>query len=405
MAWEYVHPDDREDVLNWLERLGAGETTEPVEYRARHADGSWRWMEAHGNNQLDNPAVEGYVINSRDITARKERQRELEELTSQYQALVENFPSGGVFLFDEDLRYVRAGGEDLSEAGLSSAEVEGNTSHDLYPDEIADEHARHFEQALAGERRAFRQEYRGLQYEIRTVPIRDDTGAVIYGMAVSRNITQLAEQKRELERQNERLEEFASVVSHDLRNPLQTAGGWLELAKADCDSTHLDDIGDAHERMDALIEDLLALAQGGETVGSTEAVSLSSLIEKCWEVVPSENATLNVETDRTISADRSRLQQLLENLFSNAVEHGGEDVTVRVDDLTEGFYIADDGVGIPEGEREDIFGAGYSTAEEGTGFGLRIAKQVVEAHGWDIRVIDSDDDGAQFEITGVDTPE
>jgi signal transduction histidine kinase len=62
-------------------------------------------------------------------------------------------------------------------------------------------------------------------------------------------------------------------------------------------------------------------------------------------------------------------------------------------------------VGIPEGEREDIFGAGYSTAEEGTGFGLRIAKQVVEAHGWDIRVIDSDDDGAQFEITGVDTPE
>ncbi|MFC7057160.1 sensor histidine kinase [Halovenus salina] len=122
-------------------------------------------------------------------------------------------------------------------------------------------------------------------------------------------------------------------------------------------------------------------------------------------MVPSENAALTVETDQTISADRSRLQQLLENLFANAVEHGGKDVTVRVGDLKEGFYVADDGVGIPEGEREDIFEAGYSTAEEGTGFGLRIAKQIVDAHGWDIRVTDSDDDGAQFEITGIDTPE
>jgi len=94
---------------------------------------------------------------------------------------------------------------------------------------------------------------------------------------------------------------------------------------------------------------------------------------------------------------------LLKNLFANAVEHSGEGVTVEISDLPDGFYIADGGVGIPEGEREKIFGAGYSTAEEGTGFGLRIVRQIADAHGWAIQVIDSDDGETRVEITGVDT--
>lgn len=134
-------------------------------------------------------------------------------------------------------------------------------------------------------------------------------------------------------------------------------------------------------------------------------MSISALADHCWEMVPEERATLTVETDRTVSADRSRLRQLLGNLFANTAEHGGRDVTVRVGSLTDGFYVADDGVGIPEEEREDIFEPGYSTTADGTGFGLRIVKKIADAHGWDIKVTGSDNGGARFEITEVDIVE
>jgi PAS domain S-box-containing protein len=78
-AWEYVHPEDRERVAEQFEDWvgDAGQTSPVVEYRTRHADGTWRWMESRGNNRTDDPAVEGVVINSRDVTERKERQQQL----------------------------------------------------------------------------------------------------------------------------------------------------------------------------------------------------------------------------------------------------------------------------------------------------------------------------------------
>ena len=70
--------------------------------------------------------------------------------------------------------------------------------------------------------------------------------------------------------------------------------------------------------------------------------------------------------------------------------------------LEDGFYVEDDGPGIPEENRTDIFDSGYSTTGEGTGFGLSIVKRVAEAHGWDITVTESEVGGARFEITGVE---
>jgi PAS domain S-box-containing protein len=417
-AWEYIHPDDREAVRETFEEwLATSETTEPIEYRARHADGSWRWMEAHGNNQLDNPAVEGYVVNSRDVTARRERDQEVREIRSQYRTLVENFPDGGVFLFDEDLRYVRAGGEGLRDVGLSADDVEGRTPHDLFPDGIAEETADYYRTTLAGESCTYEQEYRGDRYRVRTIPIRAGGADAAYGVAVSRNVTDEVERERELERQNERLAEFAGIVSHDLRNPLTVAEGRLELARTECDSAHLDRAGDAIDRCQALVEDVLALARDGDTVGRPEPVPLGDLAAECWEAIPSDGATLRVESDRTVSADRSRLQRLFENLFSNAVEHGstspdsqtpedavehgGRGVTVTVGDLADGFYVADDGVGIPDDAGMDVFEAGFSTDDGGTGFGLRIVERIVRAHGWEIRATDAEAGGARFEVTGV----
>lgn len=208
----------------------------------------------------------------------------------------------------------------------------------------------------------------------------DDGGDFAGNVGVVRDITDRKAREEELERKNWRLEEFASVVSHDLRNPLNVALLRVELVKEDCESDHLDPQEHALDRMTVLVEDLLTLARQGETVSGLEAVSLEPVVEASWRSVETVDATLITETDSTILTDLNRLKQLFENLFRNAIEHAGEDVTVTVGRLAVGIYVADDGPGIPEEDREELFVAGLSPAEAGTGFGLTIVKQIVEAH-------------------------
>jgi PAS domain S-box-containing protein len=220
-------------------------------------------------------------------------------------------------------------------------------------------------------------------------------------VAMDRDITDQREREAALVRQNERLDRFTSVVSHDLRNPLQVATGRLELLRENCDSEHVGPIGSALDRMDDLIEDLLTLAQDGEAAMEMGPVELGSLVEICWSTVATGEATLSVEAALTVEADRDQLQQLFENLIRNAVEHGGDDVTVTVGATESGFYREDDGPGVPESERGEIFEMGYSTGTDGTGFGLSIVERIVDAHGWEIAVTEGQTGGARFEVSGA----
>ncbi|RNJ26417.1 PAS domain S-box protein [Halosegnis longus] len=227
-------------------------------------------------------------------------------------------------------------------------------------------------------------------------------GSIVTALEQIEQLERLRDREQELSEQNERLDEFASIVSHDLRNPLNVAVGRVELARETGELDHLDAVERANERMSALIDDLLTLARQGSRVSDVEAVDLRGLASGCWANVSTADATLDLQTDRSISADRSRLQQLLENLMRNALDHAGDDVTVTIGDLDVGFYVEDDGPGVPAEIRGEIFDAGYSTDPSGTGFGLSIVEQIVSGHGWDITVTDGTDGGARFEITGVD---
>ena len=216
----------------------------------------------------------------------------------------------------------------------------------------------------------------------------------------------LRERNAELRRQNERLDQFASIVSHDLRNPLNVAQGRLELARETGEETHFEALAGALDRMNAIISDMLAFARQGRAVENPEKLELADLAERAWNDVDTDDVQLSIESNVVLEAHESRLVQALENLFRNAWEHGGEDIStvwVGTVDGGGGFYVEDDGVGIPETNREKVFESGYTSTEAGTGFGLAIVEAVVEAHGWTIDLVEGRNGGARFQIEGVET--
>lgn len=220
-------------------------------------------------------------------------------------------------------------------------------------------------------------------------------------MGVVRDITERKRRERELARQRDRLDEFAGVVSHDLRNPLNLAAGHLELAMDECDSEHLTTVAEAHDRMKGLIDDVLSLARAGETVGDPEPVALADVIHDAWQTVGTPTAEFNAFSELEVMADERRFRELVENLVGNAIDHGGEKVTVTVGDLDDGFYVADNGPGISPDDRESVFEHGYTTTDDGTGFGLTIVEDIATAHGWEVAVTESEAGGARVEITGM----
>ena len=538
-AWEYVHPEDRADLIRSFERGVANPDVTPItEYRARRADGSWCWLEARGNNQFDNPAVEGYIVNSRDITQSKEREQELERtrsLLSDMEQLAdigawEYDPDAGEPVhtagelriygldpeadltvdealecyhpadrdrlearfrecletgdpYEMDLRVNRADGEQRwvtargeriqqgdrnvirgyvqditdqkeridtleqietlfentqdmlfiversddefrikrvnhafeSTTGLPREDIQGKTIQELLGTARGEQSKERYRRCIeTGDSLSYEESLPeeqtpnkssptgdGLTYwETHITPVSTDSD-VDWIVGATRDINEQKRRERELQRRNERLDEFTSIISHDLRSPLSVADGMLELAREDCDSEHIDSAADAVSRCQALVDDMLTLAREGKRVAEVGSVALADTAKQSWQTVGTDSAELNTETTQQVQADSSRLQQLFENLYRNAVEHGGGDVTIHVGETDDGFYVADTGPGIPESERSEVFQAGYSTNEDGTGFGLRIVEQIAHAHGWTVTVTESEQGGARFEFTGV----
>jgi len=290
-AFDMVHESERDEFESIINQLidNPGEKIRH-EYRTMDADGNWLYMEASVWNLLDNPFVEGIVVNAREITERKKREQEVKEKNEQ------------------------------------------------------------------------------------------------------------------LERANEQLEQFASVISHDLRNPINVAKGHAQLAEETGREESFEKIESSLERMEAIIDDVLTLAREGEPIGETEPVSLEAVATEAWGHVATDDATLEVIDDVTFEADSDRLLQLFENCFRNAHEHVGADVTVRVGSENGCFYVEDDGPGIPEDKRDEVFESGHTTNQGGTGLGLSIVEGIADAHGWSVRATDGSDGGARFEFEGIEKP-
>jgi PAS domain S-box-containing protein len=331
----------------------------------------------------------------------------------------------GIVVLDTDGNVERANSRAETTLGLTESEMTGR-AYDASEWEIVDEAG----DPIDGEELPFARALAtgepviGFEHAVRTpdgeqrwlsinaAPVTVD-GGIQRVVTTVEDITERREREAELRAERDRLEEFASIVSHDLRNPLGIATGYTELTRETGDLSHLDAVERAHERMDTLIEDLLALARFGRSETPLSAVSLAGVAREAWEIAGREPATLTVAGDRQLLADRGRLQQLFENLFRNSVEHGSSDgdptagsVAVEVGPLEEGFYVQDDGPGIPVELREGLFDRGVSGGG-GTGLGLYVVDHIASAHGWTVGLAERSDgeSGARFEVKGVDAPD
>jgi nitrogen-specific signal transduction histidine kinase len=240
-----------------------------------------------------------------------------------------------------------------------------------------------------------------------------DDGGTGWCSILLRDITELQQSRWQLEKQNERLDQVASTISHDLRNPITVAESRLELMNVHVERGTVDDeteakldedvseVTNATGRMQDIINDILTIAREGKTVDETEPVSLSEAANGAWENVDTRAATLTVTDDRVFQADHSKLLTIFENLFRNALDHGPEDVSVTVASTDDGFTVRDDGPGVPETHRDAIFEYGYTTSADGTGLGLSIVKTMSESHGWTVAHDDGYDGGTRFVFSDV----
>jgi len=338
-----------------------------------------------------------------DISDRKERERDLRT----FRKAVEE-AGHGILVTDADgtIEYVNPAFEDIT--GYDRAEALGESPEILKSGVHDPEFYRGlWETVLDGDTwrgEIINERKDGDQFVIdQTIsPLTDEDGDITHFVAVNRDVTELKERRRQLERQNERLEQFGHTVAHDLRNPLGVLEGYLDVAR---DAGIPDDVyGEMQasvDRMTELIEELLALAEQGKTVLDPEPASVEAAATTAWDHVETREMTLEVGEDTTLSMDESRVTQLLENLIRNARDHAGADARLRVGALDGGFYVEDDGPGIPESDREDVLESGFTTSEDGTGFGLAIVNQIADAHGWRVEIGDGTEGGARFEFSDV----
>jgi PAS domain S-box-containing protein len=413
VGYEYQHPDDRDAVVDAIETLRTTpDDVQMIETRFRRADGSWCWVEATLQDRSDDPDINGILVNSRDITQRKRQEKQFRELAEEYRTLLETVEDSIFFLTVESegteyvFRFERLNRAYEEQTGITTAEVQGETPTDVFGEDLGAELQANYRRCVqAREPISYEEELpveTGARFWQTVLTPVITNGEVTRIIGITRNITERVKQERQLRSQKEQLDEFASVVSHDLRNPLNVAQGRTELLATDCDSEHLAPIVRSLDRMEEIIADTLTLAREGQVISDREPIELINLVGACWKNVRTDEATIEIEDEVTITGDRSRLQHVFENLFRNALEHGGPAVTVRVGQIDDsGFYVEDTGPGIPEEAREDVFDPGHTSATGGTGFGLTIVKRIAEAHGWQVAVVDGTDGGARFEFTDI----
>ncbi|MGI9180792.1 MAG: PAS domain S-box protein [Longimicrobiaceae bacterium] len=440
-ARELAHPDDAARMAEIMEAaMSAPGSAHAVEFRFRHADGSWRVFEGIGRTLLPDSAAEGMVITSRDITDRKEAERALQEREEHFRRLIEN-AYDMVLVMDAAGTITYASPSAQRVLGSAPEELTGRSGFSLvHPDDVDTALARTTETVatpgavVSAELRLRHRDgsYRILETFCRTVA--DDSAAS--GIVVNaRDATErkrfeqeLQRAKEEAERANRAKSEFLSRMSHELRTPMNSILGFAQLLERkpleQRDRTAVDYILKAGRHLLQLINEVLDIAriEANRQQLSLEPVHVETVAGEAMSLIRPLAAQRGCRIedcgplpDLYVRADRQRLTQVLLNLLSNAVKYNLPDGSVCLlvgeqgDATRLRLGVRDTGPGIAPEKQAQLFvpferlGAEQSGIE-GTGLGLALSKRLVEAMGGSLTVESTVGEGSTFWVEFAHEP-
>ncbi|MFC4550155.1 MULTISPECIES: PAS domain S-box protein [Halorussus] len=340
--------------------------------------------------------------------ARRQLERSNRKL-ERYQTIVETV-NDGIYVKDEDGYFTLVNDAYAEMTGYDRENLVGEHASQVVDEETIQMAKGSVEELMAGEETAkleadlLTADGERVRAEASFATLPDGDGGY-EEIGLVRDVTERVERERRLERQNDQLDSFASMLAHELRNPVTIGQIYSEQLPRDTAPEAVEYVADAFDRIEDMIDVMLVVTRGREAVSEGSPVSLADVALAAWDDVGPPDASLSVDIDAEIQADETYVQHLFANLFENAVEHGGDDAAISVGELPTGFYVEDDGCGIPAENRETVFEAGYTTAagNGGTGLGLAFVRELADVYEWDCRVDESEAGGARFEFTNVAT--
>ena len=321
---------------------------------------------------------------------------------------------------DEPLVYANAGFETLT--GYAAEEAVGRNCRFLQGEDTDPEQVARMRTAIENresvqvELRNYRKDGTPFWNEVTLAPISEENGRVRYYVGFQQDVTDRKEYARRLEEQRDNLDVLHQLVRHDVRNDLQLVLASVEMLRAhveDGDREHVDAILDSARHAVDLTDTAREIAEvmlQGE--GDRAPVALAPVLEDQLEEITGAHPEASIELEGTIPhvsvlAD-GMLSSVFRNLLKNALIHNDKPVPVVSVSAatTDGHVIvrvADNGPGIPDDLKEEIFGKGKTFTDEGTGIGLYLVQTLVEAYGGEVWVEDSETDhGTSSEREHVD---
>jgi light-regulated signal transduction histidine kinase (bacteriophytochrome) len=220
------------------------------------------------------------------------------------------------------------------------------------------------------------------------------------------DVTDIEGQRRELQRHNEQLEEFAAGIRHELRNSLQVikmrvnaAGGALDDGDVSRARESLSAASDRTGGVDRGVSDLATLAQYGKSIADRRQVDFRGTVDAAWTSADANGLSLTVEGEGTIEADATRLQNLFESAFVFATHNEAATVTIRLTE--EGFVVSDDGSRPADENLDHLFDYGHAVPNAEAGMALPNVVTLASVHGWSVHIDESYREGVRLVIDGV----
>jgi PAS domain S-box-containing protein len=371
----------------------------------------------------------GFSKVTRDLTERRFNEESLRQSEERYRSLVEQVIDYGIFLMDEKGRIASWNEGARRIKGYEASEIIGKYFSIFYPEEdlLNGKPANELKVARAEgkyEEEGWRIRKNGTRFwaSVLITAVYNNEGALIGFSKVTRDLTERKESERalrdsferyrrlaeelkstnaELMEANGELEQFTSIVSHDLQEPIRSIKSFLQLiemklssdASAELNTYIRKSIG-AADRMRELILNLLQYAQLGKSELAPEPVDVNTLINESLQslkgMIERSKAQITIENEVDfLPGDRVQLGQLIQNLVSNALKFTETEfprirIRVRREKQHVHFSVSDNGIGIAEGDLQKVFEIfrrlHTSKPYPGTGIGLAICKKIVDRH-------------------------